>query len=318
MTNHKNILILGGSGFIGTELISQLVKKYGNNVQIIVPTRQRQHARHLWVIPQVKLIECSIFNPQAMQSIVQDNNIDTIIHSIGILHGQKEDYQRMHVQSVQTILDVIKNCSKIHQPKLIHISGIGANTNLKLAPSQYLQSKGQAEELIHESGVDYLIFQPSVVFGANDSFLRLFATLLKHLPIFPLAASTAKLQPVFVGDVCQAIINSMENLSNKTIVLVGPETYSLQEIVEFVQQKTGSSSKIIPVPLFVGKIQASVLGLLPLKKMLSHDNLLSLQAPFTEHIPDTNLGVIHWHAMDSVCTDYLKPEHACDILRERV
>ena len=148
-------------------------------------------------------------------------------------------------------------------------------------PSHYLRSKGQAEHHLHSQCEDVAvtIFQPSVIFGENDSFLNRFAQLLKFIPVlFPLACADARFSPVYVGDVVKSMVDSIDDKTThaQTYPLCGPNTYTLKELVEYTASVSGHRCKVISLSPMLSKIQAQVFEYFP-GKPLSIDNYNSLK-----------------------------------------
>jgi NADH dehydrogenase len=162
--------------------------------------------------------------------------------------------------------------------RYLHMSALGADSN---GPSMYQRSKGDGEAAVRESGLDWTIFRPSVIFGAQDQFINLFAKLTKLFPAIPLANHQAKFQPVSVDDVASAFSMAikMPQTIHQAYDLVGPTVYTMKEIVEFAARKARTSCAIIPVPAFVGHLQALAFEFLPVPTLMSRDNIASMQLP---------------------------------------
>jgi uncharacterized protein YbjT (DUF2867 family) len=161
--------------------------------------------------------------------------------------------------------------------RLLQVSALKAAPD---APSYYLRSKGEAEQLIRDSGaaLDWTIFQPSVMFGPGDSFLNRFARLLATVPwVLPLAKPNARFQPVFVDDVVEALRRCLHggSCSRQTYELGGPHVYSLREIVTLVAKLTGRRRWIMGLPDPVAWLQALAMNFVP-GRPFSSDNYRSL------------------------------------------
>ena len=182
----------------------------------------------------------------------------------------------MHVGITREALNA---CEKASIPRLLQMSALNANAN---GPSFYLSTKGKAENYLKtfsDENISYTIFRPSVIFGENDSFLNRFAGILKIVPGFlPLACPDARFAPVYVGDVAQFMVQSIENKSmfNQSYNLCGPHTYTLKELVQYTANACGYNRTIIGLPNSLSKIQANVFEYLP-GKPFSIDNYKSLQ-----------------------------------------
>jgi NADH dehydrogenase len=168
-------------------------------------------------------------------------------------------------------------CSKAGVGRLLQVSALNAGID---APnlSHYLKTKGEAERLIRASGVPYTIVQPSVIFGVGDSFFNRFAGLLKWLPALPLACPKARMQPVWIGDVVQAMALMLERRDaiGKAYPLVGPRDYSLIELVRFTASALGRKRVVFGLPDILSRLQGLVCDFVP-GKPFSSDNYRSLK-----------------------------------------
>jgi NADH dehydrogenase len=158
------------------------------------------------------------------------------------------------------------------------MSALGADSH---GPSMYQRSKGDGEVAVKVSELNWTIFRPSVIFGSQDQFINLFTKLTKLFPVMPLANHQAKFQPVSVDDVVSAFAMAlkMPQTIHQSYDLVGPKVYTMKEIVEFAARKAKTSCAIIPVPAFVGHLQALAFEFLPVPTLMSRDNIASMQLP---------------------------------------
>jgi len=159
--------------------------------------------------------------------------------------------------------------------RLIHLSALKA---AKDAPSEYLRSKADGETAVRRLNGEWTILQPSVIFGEGDSFLNLFAGLLKAFPVLPLAGANARFQPVFVEDVAGIIADALDDEASfkQTFEVCGPRVYTLRRLVEYVGELTGHQRAIINLPPALAYLQAAVLERLP-GPLMSRDNLASMR-----------------------------------------
>jgi NADH dehydrogenase len=162
--------------------------------------------------------------------------------------------------------------------RYLHMSALGANAN---GPSMYQRSKGDGELAVKASNLDWTIFRPSVIFGAQDQFMNVFSKLTKLLPLMPLANYQAKFQPVSVDDVAAAFVKALKlpQTIHQSYDLVGPKVYTMQEIVELAKRKAKTSCWVIPMPALVGYLQALAFEFLPGPTLMSRDNIASMQLP---------------------------------------
>jgi NADH dehydrogenase len=260
----NNICIVGGSGFVGQH-IAHLLAAQGINLRI--PTRRRERVKSLLVLPTVDVIEANVHDPKELDRLLV--GIDAVINLVGILDG---DFVFTHVELPKKI---VAACERNRVPRLLHVSALNANIN---GASAYLRSKGEGERVILESNLKTTIFRPSVIFGPGDSFLNLFADLVRRLPVLPLASPNSKFQPVFVENVVKAIAASLSTPATfgQSYDLCGPKIYSLRQIVEYVSTITEHKLSVIGLSDRLSYLQAMVLEFLP-GKIMTRDNYLSMK-----------------------------------------
>ncbi|MCX8116286.1 MAG: complex I NDUFA9 subunit family protein, partial [Burkholderiaceae bacterium] len=169
----------------------------------LVPARRRDKAKHLILLPTCEVVEADIHDDAALDRLAAGQ--DAVINLVGILHGTQADFTRVHAELPRR---TVAACRKHRIGRLLHVSALGAAAD---APSMYLRSKAAGEAHIREADLAWTIFRPSVVFGAEDRFLNLFARLARWFPVLPIGGAQAKFQPVWVQDVARAIANSLDN-----------------------------------------------------------------------------------------------------------
>ena len=261
-----NILILGGSGFVGRAICSKLVAE---GHAISVPTRKRDNARALFPLPSVTVIEADVYDSAALAQLT--SGVDAIINLVGILNG---NFERAHVTLTE---NVINACKAAGVARYVHMSALGASEN---GPSAYQKSKARADALVRASGLNFTIFAPSVIFGRGDSFLTKFASIVGFLPpLFPmfLPGANARFQPVWVDDVARAFVACLndESTHGQRYELVGPKVYTLKELVAYVLTLAHKKHAVIGLPGFATSLLASVLQYVPTQP-LTPDNVKSM------------------------------------------
>ena len=271
----KKVLLLGGSGFIGTYIANRLSQR---GVEVTVPTRRRERTKALIMQPNVDVVEANIHCEKTLNELVRGQ--DAVINLVGILHSSdvqlpySADFARAHVELPKKIVAACK-ANGVH--RLLHMSALKADPK---GPSEYLSSKGDGEAIVQAASqeLDVTIFRPSVIFGLGDSFLSLFASVLKKLPFFPLGFGHARFQPVWAADVADAFVEAIEdtNTYGQAYDLVGPKIYTLRELVDYTAELTRSDAKIIALSEGWAYLQAGLMWLAPQPKM-SPDNLRSMQ-----------------------------------------
>jgi len=267
-----SIVVLGGTGFLGTRLVARLIKD-GHRVTAL--SRDREQHKHLLVLPGLTLENCDVYEEAQLSERFRGK--DVVINLIGILNERGFSglgFKRAHTELTRGVLQAVRSAGV---GRLLQLSALKAAID---APSYYLRTKGEADQLIRESNtaLDWTIFQPSVMFGPGDTFLNRFAGLLAAIPlVFPLAKPNARFQPVFVDDVIEAMLRCLNGgaCSRQTYELGGPQIYSLREIVGLVAKLTGHRRWIVGLPDFAARIQALVMDFVP-GRPFSSDNYRSL------------------------------------------
>ncbi len=265
---HTNILVLGGSGFIGRYIVNQLVAR---GCRVVVPARRRDHAKHLIMLPTCEVVQADIHDDAALDRLCAGQH--AVINLVGILQGSEAQFERAHHALAQR---VVAACTRLKVTRLLHMSALGADAK---GPSMYQRSKGRGEAAVRASKLNWTVFQPSVVFGVEDRFLNLFAKLAAFAPVLPLAGAEARFQPVWVEDVAHAFVNALDNPATfgKTYELVGPRIYTLRELMSFAARAAGHPRAIVNLPMGLARVQARLMELLPGEPLMSRDNLASMQ-----------------------------------------
>ena len=265
----KNCLIFGGSGQIGRNLIRKLAK---NNYKITVVTRNL-HQKGLLIKTQanagyIDVIESSIFDEKKIRKLFE--NTDICINLIGILFEKKRGNTFKNIHSIFPSL-LAKLCKEYNCEQFIHLSALGIN---QAEDSEYAKSKLEGEIKIFKNFSKTTILRPSVVYSVDDNFTTNFMTLLNMLPIFPLYYSgKTKFSPIHCSDLTDVILEIIKkNIQSNIIECVGPETISLKEILEKLLILIDKKRILIPLPISIAKISASLFQLFP-KPLLTRDQL---------------------------------------------
>ena len=298
----NNILILGGSGFVGRSVCDKLVERSGGaGGQIVVPSRRPARARHLQLLPTLRVAAADVHSATQLRQLVQ--GVDAVINLVAILHGSAAEFARVHVELPRKLADA---CHAAGVRRLVHVSALGVSD---AAPSRYLRSKAAGEAVLKAANLDLTILRPSVIFGEHDHFTNLFATLQAVAPFVPLAGARARFQPVWVQDIAAAIVRCLDQASSigQTYECAGPDVYTLRQIVEMVGRWSGHVRPVFGLPDMIGRIQAALLELLPGTPLMSRDNLDSMRVPnvATGSLPGLQALGIGAASLASVAPGYL-------------
>jgi len=295
------VCIVGGSGFVGTQLVNCLA---GQSVSVDVLCRYPGARRDLSVAPKSRLYAVDVYDQQALRT--RFVGADAVINLVGILNEKPHDGSGFELAHVQLLNHLATACEQAGVKRFIQMSALNANHAIDSSSSHYLRTKGEAEVVLHQRKLDVTIFRPSVIFGAQDSFLNRFHGLLKIAPFLPLACPQSRFQPVFVGDVVRSFSTALttHGTIGQSYDLVGPKTYTLLELVQYVMKLTATKRPIVGLPDWASRLQASIFEWLP-GKPFSKDNYRSLQR---DSISDNNglpiLG-IEPTALEAIAPGYL-------------
>lgn len=299
--NPKRVVIVGGSGFIGSAIANRLCEA---GIRVLIPTRRRSRAGHVLLLPNVEVVEADVHDPAALANLFA--GADAVINTVGVLHSRSgtpfgPDFARAHVELPQKI---VAACRAAGVPGLVHISALGASID---GPSEYQRSKAAGELAIHAAGADiaWTILRPSVVFGRGDSFLNLFAGLARSLPVLPLAGAGCRFQPVYVEDVAEAVWQSLirPQAAGQTFELAGPTVYTLRQLVEYVSALVGKPRPVVPLPEGIAMLQARLMEFAP-QPLMSRDNVRSMRVDNVAHGDPLPFG-LHPSALEAVAPAWL-------------
>jgi uncharacterized protein YbjT (DUF2867 family) len=302
--NPRDILILGGTGFVGRSVCAALVERSGSgSIEITVPSRHPERAKHLQLLPTVRLVAADVHDEARLAALVRGS--DAVVNLIAILHGSQSEFERAHVALPRTLARV---CAVAGVRRVIHVSSLGVAAD---APSRYLRSKAAGEAVLATAGLDLSVLRPSVMFGEHDRFMNTFARLQALLPVMPLAGAAARFQPVWVQDVAAAIVRCLEEPATfgKTYECAGPEVYTLRQLVEAAGRWSGHPRPVLALPDALARLQALLMEWLPGETLLSRDNLDSMRVPniASGRLPGLQALGIAATSLAAVVPDYLAP-----------
>ena len=270
--NSARIVVLGGTGFVGRAVCERLARRNAGG-SIVVPTRRAMHADRVRALPTVDVRVADVHNDAALAGVLA--GADAVINLVAILHGSDAAFTQVHVRLPQRLAAA---CAAAGIRRVVHASALGVSDH---APSLYLRSKAAGEAVLRAAPLDLTLLRPSLIFGAQDRLLNLFAGLQAFVPLLPLAGSTARLQPVWVEDVAEAIVRCLDRPATvgQTIECAGPEVLTLADLVRLAGRWSGHARPVLPLPRPLGQLQALLFECLPGTPLMSRDNLASLQVP---------------------------------------
>lgn len=296
------VLVLGGSGFVGRQVCEQLARL---GWRITVPTRRAVNAAAVQSLPGLTVLEASVHNEADLARLMPGH--DAVVNLVAVLHGDEARFEQVHVDLPAKIARAMK---KAGVQRLVQVSALGADAQ---GPSMYQRSKAQGETVLHGAGLQLTVLRPSVIFGAEDKFLNLFADLQAIAPFMPLAGSKTRFQPVWVGDVARAVVTCLQkpDTIGQTYELCGPDVLTLGELVQRAGQwagvNHGRGRPIIGLPMWMGWLQAAAMELAPGEPLMSRDNLASMKVDnvATGQLPGLQALGITAASADGVAPGYL-------------
>lgn len=270
----KRVLLLGGTGFVGRHLCEHLVRL---GYSLTVPTRRATHAAAIQHLPGLTVLEADVHDETTLRQLLAGH--DAVVNLVAILHGKEAAFQHVHVELPEKLARAALTTGV---RRLVHIGALGAEAAAaETAPSRYLRSKSRGEAVLQTAagqGLQLTTLRPSVIFGADDRFLNLFARLQHVFPVVPLAGASARFQPVWVEDVARALVHCLQDArtTGQAYELCGPQIYTLRELVQLAGRAAGVPRPVIALPAALGRLQAALMELAPGEPLMSRDNLDSM------------------------------------------
>lgn len=298
---NKIVTVLGGSGFVGRHVIQRLA---GRGALIKVGCRDINKAMHLLPMGttgQIKLIPTNVRNEASVRQIIAGS--DCVINLVGIFFEKgKQTFQSVHMEAAQRIAQI---CKEESVKNFVHVSALGAT---KESPSLYAKTKAEAEEAIVTNFPNAVIFRPSLVYGAEDRFFNRFAALAAMIPFLPLLnGGKTKFQPVYVGDVAEAVAEAIiKDIPGQVFELGGPSVYTFKELIQLMLKTINRRRLLIPVPSIVEYGVGLVVQVLP-KPFITVDQLRLLKSDnvLTHTKPGLSSLGIEPKALEAILPTYL-------------
>jgi uncharacterized protein YbjT (DUF2867 family) len=274
------ITIFGGSGFLGQEVVRALAER-GYRLRIAVRHPYRTgHPQPPGGLGEIHAVRADVCSPRLVTAAVRD--VEIVINLVGILvENGGQQFDAVHAEGA----GIVARAAAQVGARLIHVSAIGAVEN---SPAHYARSKARGEVAVLAEMPGATIFRPSIMFGPHDDFFNRFAAMARILPFLPLiGGGETQLQPVFVGDVANAIVKAIEGHARPGITyeLGGPDVRTFKELMEFLLSTIEERRLLVPIPFAIAELQAYVLQFLPgplltpdQVQLLKRDNVVSIEA----------------------------------------
>ncbi len=263
------VLVTGGSGFVGREIVRQLLAA-GHTPRVLARGTRRSEAG-------IEIVRGSVLEPETLTAAVA--GCDTVIHLVGIISEiGPQSYERVHTEGTRNALAAAMAAGV---SRWIQMSALGTRPD---ATARYHRSKWAAEEAVRANGLAWTIFRPSLIYGPGDGFVNLFARMSRWSPVLPvMGAGQCLLQPVAVEDVARCFVAALAQPSSvgRTYDLCGRERLSFNAVLDEILAATGRRRPKLHLPMPIARLQARLLEwvfptLLRQAPPLNRDQLLML------------------------------------------
>lgn len=274
MTNQL-VTVFGGSGFLGRHTVRALARA---GWRIKVATRHPNRGfflRPLGTVGQIDFIKCDVADAESVARAIAGST--AVVNLTGILFEKGQTFEDVQVEGAANIAQA---AAAAGTGALVHISAIGADAD---SDAHYAVTKAEGEQAVRAAFPNAVILRPSLIFGPEDGFFNKFAAMARLLPVLPLiGGGKTRFQPVFVGDVAQAILAAISRQDGRTYELGGPTIYTFKELMQLILRETGRKRALVPVPFGIAMLKAMFLQILPNPiltmdqvRLLKRDNVVS-------------------------------------------
>ncbi|PWC36392.1 complex I NDUFA9 subunit family protein [Azospirillum sp. TSO35-2] len=289
------ITVFGGSGFIGRHLIRRLAK---SGAVIRIATRTPGKAAFLktaGAVGQIVPFGTDCTKDESVARALQ--GADIAINLLGVLYERgAQSFQGVHTDAAGRIARL---AAANGVTRMVHVSAIGADA---ASHSAYARSKAAGEQAVRAGFPAATILRPSIVFGPEDNFFNKFAAMAQKAPALPLiGGGKTRFQPVYVGDLADAIVAALEleSAKGKTFELGGPRVYSFRELLELTQKEIRRHRPLVTIPWNIAESLGGLLEKVPLLapvltrdqvELLKRDNIVAPGAPGFKELGITELA----------------------------
>ena len=270
MSTRSVATVFGGSGFLGRYIVKRLAAR-GDVVRVTVRNPARANVlRPMGRVGQVVPLFASITDDASVTRAVE--GAGTVINLVGLLSESKQgDFTRIHAEGAGRVAQAARAAGAV---SFVQMSAIGASPD---SPSDYGTSKFAGEEAVRAAFAEAIVLRPSIVFGAEDAFFNRFAAMSRLAPVMPVFCGDTRFQPVYAGDVADAVIAALGNpdFAGGTFELGGPKVWRFRELLSWMLVELRRKRIMIDVPMGLARMQAALLELVP-GKPLTRDQLAML------------------------------------------
>lgn len=303
------VVVFGGSGFVGKQVVRALAKR---GYRVRVPMRRPHLGHELRVmgdVGQIQLMQANVRFPDSVDAALE--GADAVVNLVAVLSEKgKQNFEALHVEAASAIADAAKRRGIT---RLAHISALGAAEK----GAKYARTKFAGERAVRDAVPGAVILRPSIIFGPEDNFFNRFAAMATTAPMLPLiGGGKTKFQPVFVGDVADAVCAALEMLEaqGRTYELGGPSVYTFKQLLAFTTQQISRPRVLLPLPFVIahpmGLLLDWIFKLLPWAPPLTGDQVTMLKRDNVVGADATagaiqDLGVTSLESIEAIVPTYL-------------
>jgi len=267
----KLVTVFGGSGFVGRAVVAALTKR-GYRVRVAVRKPEvAYYMAPLGNVGQIQMVQANVRHRGSVEHVVKGS--DHVVNLVGILsESGRQRFNTVQVLGAKNIAEAAKAAGI----RMTHVSSLAADVN---SPSDYARTKGEGEKAVLSVLPDSVILRPSIIFGPEDRFFNRFANMARFSPFLPaIGGGETKLQPVYVGDVAEAVARAVDGklMPGGVYELGGPDVQPFRNWMKDMLGVIARKRAIVSVPWWLARLQASILGLLP-NPMLTNDQVTLLK-----------------------------------------
>ena len=268
----KLVTVFGGSGFVGTSVV-QLLAARGYRIRVAVRRPDLAGpATMLGTVGQIVPIQANLRNAASVERAVA--GADMVVNLVGLgIESGKQKFAAVNTEGAATVARAARAAGV---KSLVHMSALGVDTAAKV--SAYARTKLEGENAVLAAFPEAIILRPSLIFGQGDGFFNLMGTLARMFPIMPLISGTSRFQPVYVGDVAEAIVKALDGTvqTGRVYELGGPEVETHQQLLERILREAGRKRPLLPLSSGIAGMFASILSFLPFKPLITSDQVALL------------------------------------------
>lgn len=262
------ILVTGGTGFVGSHIVKRLAL---DKIETRCLVRKGSNSKRLEDLG-TELAYGDLTDKESLKKALQ--GVETVIHLIGIIVERKgATFEIIHTQGTRALVEA---CKDVGVKRFIYVSALGAREN---ARSRYHITKWEAEQAVITSGMDYVIFRPSIMIGEGGEFITMLSGIIKKAPVIPVIGAKSKLQPIYVENTADCILRALADpkIANRIFEIGGPEQITYRELYLTLADVLKIKKPVVEIPVWLVWPFAYILERLMEKPALTTQQLMMLQ-----------------------------------------